>query len=155
MRAKSLQSCLTLCDPMDCSPPGSSVPGILQARILEWGAMPSSKGISQTQGSSPHLLHLLRRQAGFSPLAPPGKYLKLRICDWWYWYNFLDRYTELYATEVTKHRQCNNIPWMEFLLNHSLSISVEGWHQGKNWQPDVTAHGMEIKIHTAMESYPS
>ena len=33
--AKSLQSCLTLCDPMDCSPPGSSVHGILQARVLE------------------------------------------------------------------------------------------------------------------------
>ena len=32
----SLQSCLTLCDPMDCSPPGSSVHGILQARTLEW-----------------------------------------------------------------------------------------------------------------------
>ena len=31
------QSCLTLCDPVDCSPPGSSVFGILQARILEWG----------------------------------------------------------------------------------------------------------------------
>ena len=38
--AKSLQSCLTLCDPMDCSPPGSSVRGILQARILEWGTIP-------------------------------------------------------------------------------------------------------------------
>ena len=34
--AKSLQSCLTLCNPMDCSPPGSSVNGILQARLLEW-----------------------------------------------------------------------------------------------------------------------
>ena len=39
-----LQSCLTLCDPMGCSPPGSSVHGILQARILEWVAMPSSMG---------------------------------------------------------------------------------------------------------------
>ena len=37
--AKSLQSCPTLCDPIDGSPPGSSVPGILQARILEWVAM--------------------------------------------------------------------------------------------------------------------
>jgi len=37
--AKSLQSCLTLCDPIDGSPPGSSVPGILQARILEWVAI--------------------------------------------------------------------------------------------------------------------
>ena len=35
VHAKSLRSCLTLCDPMDCSPPGSSVHGILQARILE------------------------------------------------------------------------------------------------------------------------
>ena len=37
------QSCPTLCDPLDCSPPGPSVHGILQASILEWVAMPSSK----------------------------------------------------------------------------------------------------------------
>ena len=37
--AKSLQSCPTLCDPIDCSPPGSPVPGILQARTLEWVAI--------------------------------------------------------------------------------------------------------------------
>ena len=37
--AKSLQWCPTLCDPMDCSPPGSSIHGIFQARILEWGAI--------------------------------------------------------------------------------------------------------------------
>ena len=36
--AKSLQSCPTLCDPIDGSPPGSPIPGILQARVLEWGA---------------------------------------------------------------------------------------------------------------------
>ena len=41
------QSCLTLCDSMDCSLPGSSVHGILQARILEWVAMPCSRGSSQ------------------------------------------------------------------------------------------------------------
>ena len=40
MCAKSLQSRPTPCDPMDCSPPGSSVQGILQARTLEWDAMP-------------------------------------------------------------------------------------------------------------------
>ena len=41
MHAKSLQSCLTLCDPMDCNPPGSSDHDILQARILEWiGCLP-------------------------------------------------------------------------------------------------------------------
>ena len=40
--AKSLQSCPTLCDPIDSSPPGSTVPGILQARTLEWVAIPFS-----------------------------------------------------------------------------------------------------------------
>ena len=41
------QSYLTVCNPMDCSPPGSSVHGTLQARILEWVAMPFSRGASQ------------------------------------------------------------------------------------------------------------
>ena len=45
--AQLLQSCLTLCSPMDCSPLGSSVHGILQARILEWVATPSFIGSSQ------------------------------------------------------------------------------------------------------------
>ena len=44
---KLLQSCATLCDPMDCNPLGSSVHGILQARILEWVAMPSSRASSR------------------------------------------------------------------------------------------------------------
>ena len=45
--AKSLQSCLTLCNSIDGSPPGSPIPGILQARILEWIAISFSKGSSQ------------------------------------------------------------------------------------------------------------
>ena len=61
---KVARSCPTLSDPMDCSSPGSSVHGILQARILQWVAMPSFKGSSQprdrAQGSSPGLWH--RRQ---------------------------------------------------------------------------------------------
>ena len=62
--AKSLQSCLTLCNPMDYSPPGSSVHGLLQARILEWVAMSFSRdipdpGIFLTQGLNLCLLRLL------------------------------------------------------------------------------------------------
>ena len=70
--AKSLQSCPTLCDPMDCSLPSSSVHGILQARLLEWVAVPSS-GVFPTQGLNLRLLCLLHWQAGSLPLAPPGK----------------------------------------------------------------------------------
>ena len=50
--AKSLQSCLTLRDPMDCSPPGSSIHGILQTKILEWVAMPSSRGSSRPRNQT-------------------------------------------------------------------------------------------------------
>ena len=46
------QSCLTLCDPMDSSPPGSSVHGILQARILEWAAIPFLRGSSQPRNQT-------------------------------------------------------------------------------------------------------
>ena len=41
------QSCLTLCNPMECCPPGSSVHGLLQARILEWSVILFSRGASQ------------------------------------------------------------------------------------------------------------
>jgi len=64
---KSLQSCLTDCDPMDCSPPGSSVHGILQARILEWVAKPSSRGDSQPRDGI-RISCLLHWRAG--PLLP-------------------------------------------------------------------------------------
>ena len=52
MCAKSLQSCPALCIPMDYSPPGSSLPGILQIRILEWAAMSSSRDLPDP-GSEP------------------------------------------------------------------------------------------------------
>ena len=72
-RVKSFQSCLILCNSVDCSLPGSSVRGILQARILEWVVISSSRGIFPTQGSNPRLLRLLHWQAGSLPLVPPGK----------------------------------------------------------------------------------
>ena len=63
------QLCLTLCNPMDCSPLGSSVYEILQARILEWVAIPFSRGLSQPRDrtQSPAL------QADSLPSEPPGK----------------------------------------------------------------------------------
>ena len=73
VRAKLLQSCLTLGDPMDCSPPGSSVHGIFQTRILEWVTMPPLQGIFLTQGPNLHLLCLLQWQVGCLPVGPPGK----------------------------------------------------------------------------------
>ena len=51
------RSCPTLCDPMDSSPAGSSVLELFQARMLEWVAIPFSRGSSPTQGLNPGLLH--------------------------------------------------------------------------------------------------
>ena len=73
MYAKSLQSCLTLCDPMDCNLPGTSVHGILQARIVEWVAMPSSKNLPDPGIEPVSLKYLLHCQAHFLPLVPLGK----------------------------------------------------------------------------------
>ena len=63
------QSCPTLCDPMDYSPPGSSVQGVLQARILEWVAIPFSRDLpdSGIEPGSPAL------QVESLPSEPPGK----------------------------------------------------------------------------------
>ena len=71
------QSYPTLCHPIDCNPPGSSVHGILQAQILEWLPIPFSRGIFPTQGSNPcvllcrqilyHLSHQIRSVAQSCP----------------------------------------------------------------------------------------
>ena len=72
-RCMCVQACLTLCDPMDCSPPGSSVHGILPARILEWIAMPSSRESSPPRDQTCVSYHLLHWQVDSLALGPPGK----------------------------------------------------------------------------------
>ena len=71
--AKLLQFCLTVCNPLDCNLPGSSVHGLFQARILEFITMPSSRRSSWFKESNPHLLCLLHWQASSLPLTPSGK----------------------------------------------------------------------------------
>ena len=69
------QSCLTLWDPVDCSPPGSSVHGISQKRVLEWVAIPSP-GAHPDLGIEPGSSAL---QADSFPTEPPGKSLSLLL----------------------------------------------------------------------------
>ena len=65
------QSYPTLSDPTDCSPPGSSIHGIFQARVLEWGAMPSFRDLPDP--GNPHLLHFLHWQVDSLPWHHLGK----------------------------------------------------------------------------------
>ena len=93
MCAKSLQSCPALCDPVDCSLPGSSVHGILQARILKWVDMPSSSGSSPSRNQT----HVSCISGGFfttEPLGTPYLYLNLESSS----FTLLSHlWTELYS----------------------------------------------------------
>ena len=64
--AKSLRSCLNLCDPIDSSPPGSPVPGIFQARVLEWGAIAFSEMTTEVTAIQD------RMQGGPEDIPDPG-----------------------------------------------------------------------------------
>ena len=71
-RAKSIRSCLTLCDPMNWSPPDSPVHGVLQARILAWVALPFCSGSSRPRVRTRISYICLRCQVAPYLLAPPG-----------------------------------------------------------------------------------
>ena len=106
--AKSLQSCLTLCSPIDGSPPGSTVPGILQARILEWVAISFSNACM-------HAKSLQSCSTLCNPMAssPPGSSiqgtLQARIPEW------VANYPNLCfpGSSVSKEPACSEfIPWV-------------------------------------------
>ena len=74
--AKLLQSCLTLCDPIDSSPPGSTIPGILQARTLEWVAISfSNAGKGNMQVKSLSRVQLFWTRWTAADQAPPPMFL--------------------------------------------------------------------------------
>ena len=64
--SKVAQSCPTLRDPMDCSRPGSSIHGIFQSRVLEWGAIAFSKEVGNTYAAAP------RRHKGMARMGETG-----------------------------------------------------------------------------------
>ena len=79
--AKSLQSCLTLCDPIDGSPPGSPVPGILQARTLEWVAISfSNAGKWKVKVKSLSRVRLLATPWTAAHQAPPSMGFSRQEC---------------------------------------------------------------------------
>ena len=78
--AKSLQLYQTVCNPVDHSPPGSSVHGILQERIVEWVAMPSFKG-SSTPGNEPASLTTPVLRVSFFTTTATGKPLRNSVCS--------------------------------------------------------------------------
>ena len=129
MLCSVLQLCPTLCDSVDCSPPGSSVRGILQARILEWVAMPSSRGSSRPRdGTHVSYISCIGRwilyhywHLGSPPIQIQG------LLKWVYFYMFttlsplLAGHLELHFTRgihltLRNSLHWQSIPWVSFLL---------------------------------------
>ena len=115
VKMSATQSCLTLCVPVDCSTPGSSVCGILQARILEWGAIPFSRGC---------LLHcrqiLYRLSYKGSPLYP------LPPCP--YCISFTASGTSLSCTEVLRR-------YLQYCIGALAESALEFKRHWQEWEP--------------------
>ena len=146
-RARSLQSCLTLCDPMDYSPPGSSVHGILQARILEWVAMLSSRGYSRARDQThvscipcigrwvlDHSCHLA---------SPLPVVVSANAGPWILKYNLIRKRRlthrenvnlglRLSSVELTKELEKPGEGWKpgRALGGHGISLPLKGWRYG-------------------------
>ena len=118
--AKSLQSCLTLCNPIDGSPPGSPVPGILQARVLEWGAISfSTRALGSSQILKYFFLPNMKREKRvsffflsmpFSSVMKMGKEINTQ---------------EKYERGVGANTYLFSIPlsWMNALQRRSIEVS--------------------------------
>ena len=128
------QSCLTLSDPMDCSPPGSSVHGIFQARVLEWGAIAFSNSQFSTLSRLPWWLrqqriHLQSKRSRFdpwmgrSPGERNGKPLQ---------YSCLENSMDRGAWQVTVHGVAKSLTKLSnfhfhTILSHSYIFSLFLW----------------------------
>ena len=128
--AKSLQSCLTLCDSMNCSPPGRSVHGILQARISEWIAIPFFRGSSWPRDWT--WVSCISCIVGrFFITEPPAKPLHLsRALNFFFYFSCWTAADFIWSQDIVDGRKlivnlsCFSIPWWavqkESFLYHSL-----------------------------------
>ena len=139
MPAQSLQSCVTLCDHMDCSPPGSSVHGILQASILEWVAMPFSRGSSWPRDWTHIYLHLLHCRRILYPLSHLGSPSL--------------RYQRENQVEKST-RKLKGLTWKRFELEESkLKYPSCYWHRSSHWSYNIVKRKIEKKQESDLWGY--
>ena len=135
MRAQSLQLCLTLGDTMDCSLPGSSVHGILQATILEWVAMPSFRGSSQPRDQT-HVSWVSYTVGEFFTTETLGKPI-LKKTEQQKYKNSGEFLNKVLKSSLTEEESGWNQPW-DFIVRHmdlmSNSIRNESHSRGVNGQ---------------------
>ena len=124
-----IQLCPTLCDPMDCSPPGSSVHGILQARILEWVAIPFSRGSSWP-----------RNQTWVSWVSCIGMWILYHCATWETQLVTIKsamEETELVYSVLWCWRRLLKVPWTARRSNQSILKEIS---------PGISLEGMMLKL---------
>ena len=137
LRAQSLRAYPTLCDPMDCSPPGSSLHGVLQARMLEWGEpCPPPGGLPRPeleptlpvppalQADSSCLSH---QGSAIDCLRPPNEYLYFYvwICFSSFWSCRLWGTPNSYQSKKPSHRPCASATESENHPEEEASLAVQ------------------------------
>ena len=139
MHAKSLQSCPALCNLVDCNPSGSSVHGILQARILEWVAMPSSKRSS-----------LPRDQTCISYVSYTGRHVLTSSATWeahsshrkqqiWRFWGIFSFFSESLLPNTYQHSISEDLGWQSLGFWNTGGklqyVSSERVWLCKGWEP--------------------
>ena len=120
--AKSLQSCLTLCNPIDGSPPGSPVPGILQARTLEWVAISSSNAWKWKVKVKSVMFDSLQSH-GLQPTRP--------LCPWIFQIRVLEGVSLPSPCLSWRHAKCSavhsSVPLSQKILHHiQITYTITG-----------------------------
>ena len=140
MHVKLLHSCPTLCNPMECSLPGSFVHGISQARRLEWVAISSSRGIFPTQESSPRLLWLLHcRQILYWWATTEALCVCVCVCA----HTYMHIYIQMYKIILCK---CVKLTILQFwVVSLGLPWTASGISvSNQGWTPDHSNESTEI-----------
>ena len=113
------QSCLTLCNPMNCSPPGSSVHGILQARILEWVAISFSRGSSQPRVRHTSLAFPALAGRFFTTVSPRKPQIYTYVCIYTYVFTHNLFYICLFIQEMYS-RKVVRVPMCQGTCRHCI-----------------------------------
>ena len=129
------QLCPSLCDPIDCSLPGSSVHGVFQARILEWVAISSSRGSSQPSDRTPHLLH---QQAESLPLCR-------QVSPLWV---FIPCYSVTVLLGVSTKQVIKLKVLLTELLTDAIMVKPQIIKTLNNKQPNLPTVGKLLKLRT-------
>ena len=142
--ARLLQSSLTLCDPIDCDPPGSSVHRILQATIPEWVAMPFFRGSSRPRDRA----QVSRTSGGLFTTEPPGKHCFCFVLLLWprgMWDLSSptrdQTHTPCIGRGSLSYSTVREVPWIFFLFFKPLS-----WHHSRDDQCPLFPHPLWLHI---------